>query len=376
MKALIVSNLTRKFQAGHFSMIDPLKNLGYEVHWAANFNEFHGDAEKPPCKLHQIDFERNPINPKNIKAYKQLSDLVEKEKFDVLHCQSPIGGVVGRIVGHNKSIKNVIYTAHGLHFFKGAPLINQVVFKGVEKYLAKWTDAIIVMNKEDHDAIQNFELKNSKKNHYKIHGIGVDIKKEILSQSDLISLKYDLGLKDSVPVIISMGDLIKRKDYHTSIMAIDLVVNLYKKNVYYLICGEGPEIEKLRRLVDEKKLKKNVFFLGFRTDVSKLLHISNFFLFTSRQEGLPRSLMEAMNADLGCIVSNIRGNCDLIEDKKSGYLFDSGDYKTAARLINNLIETPNKVEAFAKNNAETLKKFSVENVKEEMLAIYSEVLRK
>ena len=161
MKALIISNLTRKFQAGHYSMIDPLKDLGFQVTWAANFDEYVGSLDNFDFEIQHIDFDRNPFNTKNIKAYKQLRKLVKEQRYDLIHCQSPIGGVLGRIVGSQLNVPVVIYTAHGLHFFKGAPQVNFLVYKNVEKYLAKQTDAIIVMNNEDFNSIQSFKLKSS-----------------------------------------------------------------------------------------------------------------------------------------------------------------------------------------------------------------------
>lgn len=377
MKALIISNLTRKFQAGHFSMIDPLMELGYEVHWAANFDEYSGDFSDYKFKIHHIDFDRNPFKLKNVKAYKQLCELIDNENFDVIHCQSPIGGVLGRIVGNKLKVNNIIYTAHGLHFYKGAPLKNFLVYKNVEKFLAKKTDGIIVMNNEDFESVQNIKLKNNKQNKFKIHGIGIDIDVDKIDTNRKKELKQKLPIEvfDDTKLVISMGDLIPRKDYRTSIKGFAEFLNSSAdKNYHYLICGEGPEQDNLISLSEELEISDNVHFLGFRNDISDLLQISDVFLFSTIQEGLPRALMEAMNAGLICIVSNIRGNNDLILDEKSGYLFEVNNSSMVSDKLKLSFNYPERKEEFNENNKIILDKYKVENVKNEMLEIYKKVI--
>lgn len=377
MKALIVSNLTRKFQAGHYSMIQPLIDLGYEVHWAANLNELHDETEELNFQLHHIDFDRNPFKPINIQAYKQLYKLVKEEKFDVLHCQSPIGGVLGRLVGHQLKVRKVIYTAHGLHFYKGAPLINRIIYKSVEKSLGKFSDAIIVMNNEDFNSVKEIKLKNNLDNYYLIHGIGVSLK-DISPAVD--KEEHDLNLpfkrNDNSKIVISMGDLIKRKDYETSIKAFSNFLDKNEeKDIHYIICGTGPEESMLKALVRNLNKEKNIHFLGFRNDVENLLKISDVFLFSTIQEGMPRALMEAMNASLICIVSDIRGNNDLILNNQGGFLFEKKNVnELTEKLLFVFSNEFNNQKEFINQNLDTLKKYDVENVKVEMKNIYSKIL--
>lgn len=377
MKALIISNLTRKFQVGHFSMIDPLLELGYEVHWAANLNELiNKEVVENKIKLHHIDFDRNPFKLINIKAYRQLADLVDNEKFTLIHCQSPIGGVMGRIVGNKKNVPNIVYTAHGLHFYKGAPIKNIILYKTVEKIMAKKTDCFIVMNNEDFDAIKEFKLKNRKENKFKIHGMGVDINVKQISDDKKIEIKRSLPFEfnKNTKIIISMGDLIARKDYETSIRGFSEYLKLSKsKDCHYLICGTGPEKEKLVKISKELNISNYVHFLGFRNDISELLQISDVFLFSTKQEGLPRALMEAMSAELTCIVSDIRGNNDLVSDNVGGYLFNVGDYKVLGTKLNQSLSVITD-DKFAKNNKLVLENYKIENVKKEMFNIYSKVI--
>ncbi|TFJ24169.1 hypothetical protein CKN99_12775 [Carnobacterium maltaromaticum] len=368
-KALVISNVTKRFQPGHFSMITPLKDLGFEVHWAANFSEYKDDITLAPCEIHHIDFKRNPFNLINIKAYKQLNSLLNKNEFELIHCQSPIGGALGRICANKNSVKPIIYTAHGFHFYKGAPLINKVLYKSVEIILAKCTDGIITMNQEDLIAAKKINLRNKGKS-YKIHGIGVDTRGYYLPSFNEKSVRKKIGVKEDSILLVSLGDLIKRKNYRTAIKAIK---NCENPKIEYIICGTGQEENELRALVKELNLEDQIHFLGFRTDTVELLNCADIFIFTTYQEGLPRSMMEAMAAGLPCLASNIRGNIDLL-DSNGGFLYSPDNDIGFSEGLNTLINNPELSGKMGKHNKEVVEKFDITNVKIEMKLIYKEIL--
>lgn len=153
-------------------------------------------------------------------------------------------------------------------------------------------------------------------------------------------------------VLIAMGDLIRRKNYSASI---DALARLNNPKLHFLICGEGPEIVSLKERAKKHGIENQVHFLGFRDDIKKLLGISDIFLFTTHQEGLPRALMEAMAAGLPCVVSRVRGNVDLIENGKGGFLHDPDDIDGFAFSINTLVQDVRLRQEMGKNNIERIK---------------------
>ncbi len=371
-KILFISNISNKITNFSLPSIYAAKNLGYEFHMAANYSNFNDDPEKYGVKLHHIDLNRNPFSKQNITAYKQMLELIEKEKFDVIHCNTPIGGVLGRLCGKKAGVPKIIYTAHGFHFYKGASFINRTVFKWAEMWMAKYTDAIITMNEEDYQAAQKFKLRNNGQVYY-VPGVGVDTEMYQLENVDSKELRDSLGLSIDDIVLIAMGDLIDRKNYASSIKAIAKANN---QKLHFLICGKGPKLEALQKLASDLEVEKQIHFLGFRTDIKELLTIADIFLFTTYQEGLPRSMMEAMSAGLPCIASKVRGNVDLIQEGVGGFLRDPDDSEGFAEAINRLALDKALREKMKASNLETIKKFDVENVKKEILSIYnSEIMR-
>lgn len=369
-KILFISNITNRITNFAIPSIIAGQQLGYDFHMAANFSGFTDDASKYNVMLHHIDLVRNPFSWENIMAYKQMIELLKKERYDVIHCNTPIGGLLGRLCGKKSKVPKILYTAHGFHFYKGAPFINRTVFKWVEMWMAHYTDAIITINKEDYHAAQKFNLRNGGMVYY-LPGVGVDTKSYQHDSADKHTLKNSLGLTDDDIVLIAMGDLIHRKNYNASIKAIAKAAN---PMLHYFICGKGKKLEELKTLAKDLNIENQVHFLGFRTDIKELLHGADIFLFTSYQEGLPRSTMEAMASGLPCIVSKIRGNIDLIVDGKGGYLCDPEDINGFAKAINALAADGTARKAMGLKNLETIKQFDVEIIKSEMKKIYTKEL--
>lgn len=375
-KILFITNIAgKKINTFSLASIGVSSKNGLDFHIAGNFKnsskeQQRDDEERYKIKIHQIDFERNPLNPKNIKAFKQLINLMKKEKFDIVHCNTPVGGVYGRIAAKVCGIKKVIYQAHGFHFYRGSSKLNWLIYYPIEKILGYLTDALITINFEDYDISRKFKLRNRGKSYY-VPGVGIDgkIYKDI--QIDKEIFKEKLGLKKTDIICISMGDLILRKNYKIAIKAIYKTNN---KNIHYLICGKGPEEENLKKLCKRLNVEEQVHFLGFRSDVKELLQMSDIFLFTTLQEGMPRSMMEAMASGLPCVSSKIRGNVDLIENGKGGFLEKPNDSEGFAKKISLLANDSELRKKMKDYNLERIKNFDIKIVEKELGKIYKEVL--
>ena len=291
--------------------------------------------------------------------------------MEVIHCNTPVGGLVGRLCGKKNKVKKVIYTAHGFHFYKGAPLFNRTVLKWAEMLMAHWTDAILTMNQEDYEAAKKFKLRKDGKVYF-VHGVGITLK-AFEGLSHLRQQKRDeMGVADDDIVLISMGDLVPRKNYGAAIRAVAKANN---PKLHYMICGRGPELENLQALAKELGVEKQIHFLGFRTDVKELLTGADMFLFTTRQEGLPRSMMEAMASGLPCVASAIRGNVDLIENGVNGFVCSTDDVEGYAAAIEKIASDPELRETMRRNNLEKIKQYDITVVEQEIRRIYADVLK-
>lgn len=313
---------------------------------------------------------RNPFAVKdNYCAFKALNKVIKEKDVKIIHCNTPVGGLIGRLSGKKCKVKKVVYQAHGFHFYKGAPIKNWLLYYPIEKLLARWTDAIITMNGEDYEAAKRFKLRSCGKVYY-VHGVGINTK-EFNIECDKEAKRRELGLKQTDIILISMGDLIKRKNYNP---VIEAVAKLKNPDVHYLICGKGPELDRLKALAKSLGVEEQIHFLGFRTDVKELLQIADIFVFSTLQEGLPRSLMEAMSAGLPCVVSKIRGNVDLVEEEINGFLCGVKDSDAFADAIQKLANDTDLRDRMREANLKKISEFDISVVSDEIKAIYADVL--
>lgn len=373
-KLLFVSNISNNVGSFVVASIAAAKKCGFEFYYAANWDgatkeQIAEDEKKYGIKIIHIDLDRSPYSTKNIKAYKQLVDLINKEKIDYIHCNTPVGGVLGRLAGEKCKVKKIVYEAHGFHFYEGAPKKNWMIYYPVEKWLAKKTDAIITINNEDFERAKTFKLKNNGQVYY-VPGVGMDLSQYNVPDTVREIKRNELNLKDTDFALISMGDLIDRKNYK---IAIEVVAKLNNPHVHYFICGKGPEEVNLKKLAENLGVDKQVHFLGFRNDIKELLKASDTFLFTSKQEGLARSLMEAMASKIPCVVSKIRGNTELIVNNENGFLCSGlDDYVNA---IIKIMQSPDLAYKFKEKSSKHLNNFSIEKVIDCLFDVYSKEYR-
>lgn len=391
-KALLVTTVSGFVPQFEMNNVKILQEMGYEVHYAANYDmpSYGKDNHRldgTGIIRHQIDFVRSPYSVQNLRVYRQLKTLVQQETFDLVHCHTPMGGVMARLTAHGAGVKNVIYTAHGFHFFKGAPLKNWLVYYPVERWLSRWTDQQICINQEDYRRAKTFHAKQVDY----VPGVGVDLKKiQILSEQERLDKKNELGIALQKQVLLSVGELIHRKNHESVIRAI---AKLNDPSLLYVICGHGILEESLKKLVSELGLTSQVWFAGYRTDVMELYQIADLYVFPSYQEGLPMALLEAMSCGSPVVCSKIRGSSDLmgqiqeknaqhkqVEMKKAWCLCDGGIMVAKADDVDAYVESIRYCMAHSEwlqhcgqRNANEAEQFSLERVDARMREIYRRI---
>lgn len=375
-KILFISNISNRITTFVTASIAAAHSLNMDFYHASNWQnadplQIAADEEAYGIKIKSVPISRNPFAKTNLTAYKQLVKIIRDNKIDYIHCNTPTGGILGRLAGRKCKVKKVIYQAHGFHFYKGAPIINWIVYYPVEKWLARYTDALITINREDFElAKAKLRLRKNGKVYY-VPGVGIDTSQYHLSEKSREEKRRELGLREDDIALISMGDLIERKNYATAIRAI---AETNEPKLQYFICGKGPEEEKLKVLAESLGITKQIHFLGFRSDIKELLAAADIFLFTTKQEGLPRSMLEAMASGLPCVVSKIRGNTDLITDNKGGFLCEPSNTKEFADAINFLCNNTPLCGEMSQFNKTKIRDFDASVSIKAMTNIYTEVL--
>lgn len=343
-KILIIVHLGRHLRLFSHSDAEIYYDLGYEVHFAANFNWDEVDRPRPIDKekytLHQINFSRSPFSLGNFKAFLQLRKLVRKYRFRFIHTHMAIAGLVGRLVAKNIRQLKVIHTSHGFAFYHGLVWYKYSLFSTIERLLAHHTDYLITMNNQDYLYAQKRMKLRAEGRIIRIPGVGFDLEKSKTLVVDRRSKRESIGVNESSYLVVTTGELSKRKNQMTAIKAISLIQD---KRVVLVICGKGILLPKLQKLVQKLEIQDYVKFLGFRSDIIEILKVSDLFLFPSLAEGLPISLLEAMGCGLPVVASFVRGNEDLVKENINGFLVEPFDYHSMSRkiefLMNNKLES-------------------------------------
>ncbi len=353
----------------HLPYMQWFQEQGYEVHCCAGNDTGESPASVTNCDRYiDIAFERNPLHPKNWKAYRKLKALIDREEYALIHCHTPVGGMLGRLAARKARRKGtaVCYTAHGFHFFSGAPLKNWLVYYTAERALARITDLLVTINQEDFKRASRFKAREVAL----VYGVGVDLTR-FDAISDRNAVRKEFGAGADTPVIITVGEHTKRKNHAVCIRALETV-----QSAVLVFCGVGQQEAMLRQLAEECHVAERVRFLGFRKDIPALLSAADIFLFPSLHEGLPVSLMEAMAAGLPCVISNVRGNTDLIRNGEGGFLYKPEDIAGFADGLRVLIANKDLREQFGERNRAEVRKYSLPNVLEQMMALYEKQLAK
>lgn len=375
-RVLMLASVASTIQQFNMANIELLKELGYEVDVACNFEEGNNCSDKSiyllkeqfaktGVRYFQIDFSRSAKKlTRHITAYKQTSALLRENKYVFLHCHSPICSAIVRLANH-KSSTQAIYTAHGFHFYKGAPLKNWLLYYPVEKLCAKYTDILITINKEDYSLAQK---KMKARQVLYIPGVGVDTERFSYCTVNAEEKRSELGIQDDVFILLSVGELNGNKNHEVILKALKVLGNA---KIHYLIAGKG-ELEKyLYDYSENLGLSRQVHILGYRKDIAELCKSADVFCFPSHREGLGIAALEAMAAGLPIVTSDIRGINEYSVNGETGFSCDPDDVSGFVNAINSLYNDATLRMTMGNRNTRIVKGFDINVVNNEMKAIYS-----
>lgn len=364
-KVLFVSHVAN-FQKFNRSLMDELKNKGWRVDYVSA-----GEEDIDGCdKEYKLPIARSPLSPRNIKAIFALRKILRNNKYDLIHCHTPTGGVVARLANlfaGKRHRTKIIYTAHGFHFYKGAPLLRWLLLYPVEKVLSYATDAIITVNQEDYSlASRKFRSRV-----YIIDGVGVDLGRfKPVSPQEKANLRKRYGYDNSDFIVIYVAEVIRRKNHEMIVRNLDALAAKVP-NIKVMFVGSPTD----KSIMDTIVQRPSIDFLGYRRDVDKLFQVADLSLSTSRQEGLAINIVEAMATGLPVVCSDVRGNRDAIEDGVNGYLFDLANDTEMIQAVVDLCGDREARHRFAKNNLARVSRYSKEIAVRNTWKIYQEVLR-
>lgn len=362
-----MTTVSRTINAFLIPHIEMLLDNGYEVDCACSIDKpVDKELQNKGVKIFEVPFSRNPLGIGNIKAFMRLMELQRINNYDIVHVHTPIAAIYGRLLKLRYKNLKTIYTAHGYHFLKGGSKLARLVYYPIEKIMAKFTDVIININKEDYEITKE---KLKPRSSYFLNGVGLDLSKyKKLSNDEILEKKKELGITDNDFIVLMIAELNKNKNHIQLINAIDTLKKQYS-NIKVFCIGDGDMREDLEQQIISRNLQNNIFMLGYRQDVNKLINISDIGILMSYREGLPRNIMEFMASGRKVIATNIRGCRDLLCNETVGTLVNVGDYEETAKAIEKYYLSRDR----EFNISDEIEKYDIESVNSELLKIYESI---
>ena len=368
-KKVLFTSHTANFSKFNRPFMRWFHEQGWEVHYASA-----GEEDVKDCDRHfMIPFNRSPWSLKNITAYRQLKAIINREDYDMVHTHTPMGGVVTRLAARQarKRGTKVIYTAHGFHFFTGAPLINWAIYYPVEKLLAHDVDVLITINAEDYTrAISHFKAPRIEK----IDGVGVDLSRFAPATSQQRKdIREKLGYGHEDKILLSVAEFTTNKNQACLISA-NKKLQKDMPNLRLLLAGTGYRFEACKEQVKGLGLDNNVNMLGYVNNIDDIYAAADILVSSSAREGLPVSIIEGMARGLPIVCTDIRGHVDLVTNERNGLLFPANDMTEYIAAVESLLSDKKTREKMSKSNTMDVQKYSLDQAIESMANIYRDLM--
>lgn len=369
-----ISGFLPQFESGDCLLA---QQLGCKVSYASNFDNpvyvfEKEDLIKQGIELHQIEVRKSPLSIKsNLKAVKELRKLIDDGDIDIIHCHNPMGAVAARVAARFSSKHPyVIYTAHGFHFYKGAPIKNWILYYTAEKFLAGWTDHIITINSEDYTRALRFHIRQ-KAGVTKIGGVGVDCEKFRPIPEIRDAKRKEIGVPADAFHIVTAAEINDNKNQK---VIIDAIASITDRDIYYTICGRGPYEKSLNDLINKYGLEDRVRLIGYRTDMEEILQTADVFAFPSKREGFGVAAVEALLCGVPLIASDTRGTKEYARDGVNALICRSGKSDEYAAAIIKLKSNPDLLKRFSDACRSSAFDFSCGEVRKIMRPVYEKAI--
>ena len=369
-KILLVATVQSHIAQFHRPLSEVLHAHGYEVHAAArnNLAEKNGLQLDFVDKVFDVRFSRSPKSKENITAYNQLKTIVDSGNYEVVHCNTPMGGMIARLATRaaRKKGTKLFYTAHGFHFYDGAPKKNWMIFYPIEKFFSKMTDILITITHEDYKvASEAFHCKVAY-----MHGVGVSGERyKPVTIEEKLSLRGKMGYSKNAKILLCIGELNDNKNQSMAIRMMHKVVAKYPEAIL-LLAGNGPKQKFLEQLIKQEGLERNVKLIGYVTNLQDYQHIIDVQVSCSLREGLPLNIVESMLSGNPVVASLNRGHRELIQDGINGYIVDPNDYEAMGNRVLNLLDNDDLCKRIVQNSIIFAQDFTFTSVKKELEEIY------
>lgn len=377
-KAAYIATVYSHLAAFHLSFMADLRQEGLEVHAYAASDHCREEVVAAGFDCRDLPFSRHPLAPGNWRALGQLIRWLREERYEFVHVHTPNAAVIVRLAVWLAQLARpaggqrirLVYTAHGFHFYHGAPWRNWLFYL-LERSLARLTDVLITINREDEQRARSFPVRGHVAY---ISGVGVEMERYASPDADEVGrYRKELGLAPEDFVILCTAELNGNKNQGQLLSAVH---ELRRNGVHavLLLAGTGRNEASLRKQAAEYGLTREVRLLGFRRDIPRLLQAADVVALLSRREGLPKALLEGMAAGKPLVATDVRGSRDLVAPGRNGYLVPLGDVTATVAALIRLHQDPPLRRRMGEYSRKLAALYDLSEIRRDVAAIYAGLL--
>lgn len=341
-KLLIATTIPATIRAFLLPYADYFRARGWTVDAMSRDLSSQEDLAEYFDDLIDVDWSRNPLDLGNlIGTPSKIARIVAERNYDIVHVHTPVAAFVTRFALRKlrrAGKPKIVYTAHGFHFYRGGPKVKNEVFRTLEKWAGKWTDRLIVINREDYEAAKEYRIvpENSL---VLMPGIGLDFSKydrEQISREEILNVRTEIGLKEDDVLFSMIAEFNPGKRHCDAIAALAGTKN---PKIHLAFAGDGPLKIKMQELSRVHGVQQRTHFMGFVKDPRPLMLASRSTINASEREGLSRSSMESACLGVPIIGTDARGVRDVVEPHR-GLLYPVGDPLALRDAMLQMVEEP------------------------------------
>jgi len=301
-----------------------------------------------------------------------LTRAMRAASFEVVHTHSSKAGIVGRAAARAAGVPHIVHTVHGWGFHDRTPAVRRRLYGLLERWAARFTERLITVS--ERDIRKGLSEGIGTREQYRTIRSAIELD-PFRDPPEPAQTRRDLGIPGGSPLVITVGRISEQKDPAT-LLAVARRVHARRSDIHYLWVGDGPMRQRLEEEIARLGLADLFHVLGLRDDVPKLLAAADVFLLTSRWEGLPRVLPQAMAAGLPVVATAVDGSPEAVSEGETGYLCPPGDVEALAARLLHLIENPTLARAMGRAGRERVTpEFDVRDMVSRIAALYDEILQ-
>ncbi|WP_017353342.1 glycosyltransferase [Clostridium sp. ZBS14] len=371
-KILFVASTLSHIENFHIPYLKKFKDNGFSVHVMGKVNN---KTEIPYVdKIIPIEFEKNMFSIKNFHNSIKIRKHIKKENYNIIYLHTTLAAFFTRlsIITLFKKPELIINTVHGYLFDDNTKFIKKSIMILAEKLVKCVTDTIIVMNSTDYNIAKKYNL--FKNNIYLINGMGINTENfPSINTNEKLLLRKEKSFSDKDFILIYVAEFSKRKNQIFLINSLKKLIDEGFSDVKLLLLGDGKMFDNIKSYSDELGINNNIIFTGYTKKTCMYYQLSDVCVSSSRIEGLPFNIVEAMSTGLPIVASNIKGHIDLVKQNKNGYLFEYNNVDEFCDYIKKIYCNKELQYEMRICSSQFSKKYSLENVLENTIDIIFDV---